>query len=86
MTQVDRARLPEDKFPYRGGRGGRGGEAMKNLKRGPAEIIVFYVGGATYAEARVGLCLSLHRNPDILSLHPNPRHSTPEPLHPKPET
>ena len=28
-------------------------ELLRGLKRGPPEIIVFYVGGATYAEARV---------------------------------
>ena len=57
LKLVDRARLPEDKYPYRGSTtkvaGAPAVDVMRALKRGPPEIIVFYVGGATYAEARV---------------------------------
>ncbi|KAJ1480060.1 Sec1-like protein [Baffinella frigidus] len=54
LKALDKAKLPQDKYPYRPYASGKAAEeAGRALKRGPAEVMVFIVGGATYAEARV---------------------------------
>mmetsp|Transcript_1481 Transcript_1481/g.3326 ORF Transcript_1481/g.3326 Transcript_1481/m.3326 type:complete len:594 (-) Transcript_1481:583-2364(-) len=54
LKAVDKAKLPEDKYPYRPCASYKSAiETFKTLKRGPSELIVFIVGGATYAECRV---------------------------------
>jgi vacuolar protein sorting-associated protein 45 len=54
LRDLDRGRLPEEGHPYRDGGALRApAEALRALRRGPAEAVVFVVGGATYAEARV---------------------------------
>ena len=51
LRALDKAKLPLDKYPYRSYAAGKAAEeAGRALKRGPAEVLVFIVGGATYAE------------------------------------
>jgi vacuolar protein sorting-associated protein 45 len=68
LRELERGRLPEDAYPYKEcGSGGIPApanrppgaappptlaETLRGLRRGPAEVVVFIVGGATYAEAR----------------------------------
>mmetsp|Transcript_41476 Transcript_41476/g.83061 ORF Transcript_41476/g.83061 Transcript_41476/m.83061 type:complete len:297 (+) Transcript_41476:2-892(+) len=54
LKLVDKAKLPEDKYPFRPCSSYKSAvDAFRTLKRGPSELIVFIVGGATYAECRV---------------------------------
>ncbi|EKX54512.1 vacuolar protein sorting 45B [Guillardia theta CCMP2712] len=54
LKSVEKGRLPEDKYPFRPCSTYKEAvDAMRAFKRGPSELIVYIVGGATYAESRV---------------------------------
>mmetsp|Transcript_5335 Transcript_5335/g.13525 ORF Transcript_5335/g.13525 Transcript_5335/m.13525 type:complete len:607 (+) Transcript_5335:274-2094(+) len=53
LRQVDKGKLPEENYPYKMCSSQRAVvDTMRALKRGPNEVIVFFVGGGTFAEAR----------------------------------
>ena len=55
LRELEKGKLSEEGYPYKACSALKGlalVETLRALKRGPAEVIVFYVGGATYAEER----------------------------------
>jgi hypothetical protein len=46
LRQIDKGKLPEENYPYKMCSSQRNlVDAMRALKRGPNEVIVFFVGG-----------------------------------------